>query len=74
MPNQPPKPPPAPSVTERRPTNLRAQIAAELYTAVQRLLTADDEMLEILGDWREATTDEEVLAALKEYNARSRPQ
>jgi hypothetical protein len=74
MTSPPPKRPPAPSVTERHPANLNAQIAAELYTAVQRLLTADDEMLRILGDWREATTDEEVLAALKEYNARHRAQ
>jgi hypothetical protein len=47
-----PKPTPKrPPVTERRPGDLTAQIAAELYTAVQHLLSADGERLGFPGTY-----------------------
>jgi hypothetical protein len=65
------KRPPAPSVTRRRPatgTDIKAQIADELYTALERL-GADEELLSVVGSWRDTLDDAEVLALLREYNA-----
>jgi hypothetical protein len=48
--------------------DLKAQIAGELYTALERL-DADDEMLAIVGSWRDRLDDAEVLELLQDYNA-----
>ena len=50
------------------PPHLKAQIARELYTAMERL-GADPNLLSIIGSYGDTLTDEEVLALLREYNA-----
>ncbi len=45
-----------------------AQIAVEIC-AVLRRLDADEELLSIVGSWRDSLDDAEVLALLKAYNA-----
>ena len=47
---------------------LRAQIAEELFTAMERL-GAEPDLLSIVGSWGDTLDDEEVLALLKEYKA-----
>ena len=49
-------------------TDIKAQIASEIYTALERL-GADDELLAIVGSWRDTLDDAEVLSMLLEYNA-----
>jgi hypothetical protein len=44
----------------RRP-DLKAQIAGELYVALERL-GADDELLAIVSSWRDTLDDADVLA------------
>jgi hypothetical protein len=74
MAKTPGKKPPAPSVTERRTkSDIKAQIVAEIVIALERL-GADQKHHGIAGNRREALTDEEVLAALREHNARRRLQ
>jgi hypothetical protein len=48
--------------------DLKAQIATELYAALERL-DADEELLAIVGSWRDTLDDAEVLSMLREYNA-----
>ena len=48
--------------------DIKAQIAGEIYTALQPL-GADEELLSIVGSWRDTLPDAEVLALLREYNA-----
>ncbi len=72
-PNGPPrKKPPAPSIRKRRAaaaSNLTAQIADEIYTALERL-DADTELLAIVGSWGDTLDDDaEVLTLLRDYNA-----
>jgi hypothetical protein len=65
------KKPPAPSVRRRRPpavTDITAQIAGELSAALVRL-GADEDLLSIVGSWRDTLDDAEVLSLLREYNA-----
>ncbi len=65
------KKPPAPSVTRRRAAaapNVTAQIVGEIYTALERL-DADEELLAIIGSWRDTLNDTEVLSMLQDYNA-----
>jgi hypothetical protein len=62
------KRPPAPSVTERSAgPDLKAEIADEIYAALHRL-DADEELLAIVGSWRDTLDDAEVLALLREWN------
>jgi hypothetical protein len=65
--NTPGKKPPARSVTTKRP-DLKAQIADEICTALERL-GADDELLAIVSGWRDTLDDAEALVMLREYNA-----
>ena len=51
--------------------DIKAQIAAEIYTALERL-GADEELLAIIGSWRDTLPDAEVLALLREWNATGR--
>jgi hypothetical protein len=51
--------------------DLSAQIARELYAALERL-SADPELLAIVGSWRDTLSDAEVLSTLREYNAAGR--
>ena len=46
------------------PANVRAQIVGEIYTALKRL-DADDELLAIVGSWRDTLDDREVLVLLR---------
>jgi hypothetical protein len=57
-------------MTQTQP-GLKAQIAGEIYTALERL-DADEELLSIIGSWRDTLSDEEVLALLWDYNATGR--
>jgi hypothetical protein len=73
-PRIPVKRPPAPSVRKRRTagvSDVRAQIVGEIYAAFERL-DADEELLAIVGSWRDTLDDREVLSQLRDYNA-SRP-
>jgi hypothetical protein len=56
-------------VNRRRPPDdeIRAQIAAELYTALERL-SADPELLAVVGSWRDTLDDDEILEHLKSFN------
>jgi hypothetical protein len=49
--------------------NLTAEIARELHTTLERL-RADDELLAIVGDWRDRKSDAQFLRLLQAYNAR----
>ena len=51
--------------------HLKAQIAKELYVAMERL-GADPDLLSIIGSYGDTLTDEEILALLREYNATGR--
>jgi hypothetical protein len=51
--------------------DLQAQIAREIYIALERL-GADEELLAIIGSWRDTLPDAEVLALLREWNATGR--
>jgi len=42
------------------PTDIKAQIASEIYAVFERL-GADVELLAIVGSWRDALPDEQVL-------------
>jgi hypothetical protein len=53
------KRPPAASVTRRPKPDLKAKIAAELYTALERL-DADEDLLAVVSSWRDTLSDEEV--------------
>jgi len=48
--------------------SLTAQIARELYIAMERL-SADPELLSIVSSYGDTLDDEEILALLQEYNA-----
>ena len=48
--------------------HLKAQIAQELYFAMDRL-GANPDLLSIIGSHGDTLSDEEILALLKEYNA-----
>jgi hypothetical protein len=48
--------------------DVKAQIAGEIYTALERL-DADEELLAIVGSWRDTLPDPDVLRMLREYNA-----
>jgi cytochrome c553 len=52
--------------------DLKAEIAQELYTALERL-RADDERVAIVEDWRDRKSDEQFLRLLQAYNARMPP-
>jgi len=70
-----PKKPPAPSATGRAgKSDLKAQIVEELYVALD--LVDADELRDIIANWQAVPlSDEQVLAELKEHNAkRRRPQ
>jgi hypothetical protein len=49
--------------------NLKAEIARELHTTLERLC-ADDELMAIVGDWRDRKSDAQFLRLLQAYNAR----
>ena len=49
--------------------DLKAEIARELHTALERLC-ADDELMAIVGDWRDRKSDAQFLRLLQAYNAR----
>jgi hypothetical protein len=63
------KKPPAPSVQRRRSQrdDVRAQIAGELYTTLEQL-SADPELLSVVGSWRDTLDDDEILEHLKSFN------
>jgi hypothetical protein len=48
--------------------DLKAQIAHEISIALERL-GADEELLAIIGSWRDTLDDAHILALLREYNA-----
>lgn len=65
------KKPPAPSLTERpAKSDLKAQIVHELYVALD--LVGADDLRDIIANWQETLSDETVLGALKEHNAKRR--
>jgi hypothetical protein len=53
---------PAPSASKRPARDLTALIARELYVALERVC-ADEELLAIVGSWRDTLSDAEVAAA-----------
>jgi hypothetical protein len=63
------KKPPAFSVKRRRPQNdeVRVQIANELHTTLEQL-SADPELLAIIGSWRDTLDDDEILEHPKSFN------
>ena len=66
----PSKKPPAPSVKKRaaaRP-KVKAQIVGEIQKVLKRLYV-DEELLAIIGSWRDTLDDAEVLALLRDHNA-----
>jgi hypothetical protein len=68
------KRPPAPSVRKRPSstrTDIRAPIAREIYTALERL-GAEEELLAVVGRWRDTLSDREALALLRDYSATGR--
>jgi hypothetical protein len=48
--------------------DIKSQIAAQLYTTLERL-GADEELLAIVGSMNDTVTDKEVLRMLEEYNS-----
>jgi hypothetical protein len=62
------KKPPAPSV-KTRPSqpDRRAEIAGEFYTTLEQL-SADPELLAVVGSWRDTLDDDEILAHLRSFN------
>jgi hypothetical protein len=48
--------------------DIKAQIVGEIYIALQRL-DADEELLSIIGSWRDTLGDATVLELLRDYNA-----
>lgn len=48
--------------------HLKAQIANELYIAMERLGAGPD-LLSIIGSYGDTLDDEEIFALLREYNA-----
>jgi hypothetical protein len=56
--------------SEKTPTapDRRAEIAAELYTTLEQL-SADPELLAVVGSWRDTLDDDEILAHLRSFNA-----
>jgi hypothetical protein len=48
--------------------DVRAQIVGESYKVLKRL-DADEELLAIIGSWRDTLDDGEVLVLLRDYNA-----
>jgi hypothetical protein len=48
--------------------HVKAQIAGELYIAMERH-GADPDLLSIIGSYGDTLSDEEILALLREYNA-----
>jgi hypothetical protein len=61
--------PPEPSVTRRssQRDGVRAQIANEFYTTLEQL-SADPELLAVVGSWRDTLNDDEILEHLKSFN------
>jgi len=57
-------------MTERAKADLKPQIVEELHVALD--LVDADELRDIIGNWRNTLSDEQVLGELKEYNARRR--
>jgi hypothetical protein len=55
-------------VDSRARPDINAQIAREIYTALERL-AADPELLAIVGSWGDTLADADVLRMLEEYNA-----
>jgi hypothetical protein len=51
--------------------NMKAQIAHELYRALQKL-EADNELLATIGSYGDTLDDDNVLALLKNWNARAK--
>lgn len=58
---------------KRRPKepDVVALIAAEISKALQRY-DADEELLAIIGSWRDTLEDHEILQLLREFNATGR--
>jgi hypothetical protein len=48
--------------------DIKAQLAGEIYIALERL-GADEELLSIVGSWRDTLGDATVLELLRDYNA-----
>jgi hypothetical protein len=68
------KKPPAPSAKRRAAMtepDIKAQIALQIYIALERL-DADPDLLAIVGSWRDTLDDAQILALLQEYNATGR--
>ncbi len=65
----PKKKPPAPSTKIRTQPDdkLRVQIANEFYTTLEQL-SADPELLGVVGSWRDTLNDEEILEHLRSFN------
>jgi hypothetical protein len=61
------KRPSAPSVTQRPADDVRAQIASEFYTTLEQL-SADPELLAVVGSWRDTLNDDEILEHLRSFN------
>jgi hypothetical protein len=54
--------------TESDLPRIAALIAAEIYAALERL-NADEELLAVIGSWRDTLDDTEVLRLLRDHNA-----
>ncbi len=64
-----PKKPPAPPQKRRTHKDVvLAAIASEISIALQQL-HADEDLLAIIGSWRDTLDDEEILTLLRDYNA-----
>jgi hypothetical protein len=63
------KKPPASSVTRRRSQrdDVRAQIANAFYTMLEQL-SADPDLLAVVGSWRDTLNDDEILEHLRSFN------
>jgi hypothetical protein len=59
--------PTTPTDNEQSVSDLKAQIASEIYTVLEDL-GADEILLSIVGSWRDTLDDAEVLSMLREYN------
>lgn len=47
--------------------DVRVRLASEFYTTLEQL-SADPELLSVVGSWRDTLDDEEILEHLKSFN------
>jgi hypothetical protein len=64
----PKKPPAVPQKRRTRKDVVLAAIAREISITLQQL-HADEDLLAIIGSWRDTLDDQEILTLLQDYNA-----